>query len=417
MKPKKDKLFYKTVLIFLIIFSAFVENYSITFFNASFNFQRALGLVILPFLLLLIVGEQRLRGLNFVSLILLIWLVFGFISSLLSVVSEWSLRMHVSLVAVASFFFLIQYFKINPLSFFHSRLFTFFIWFLGPFLVICYFVIYFGIPVPDFILHWFQEGSGGLRIRGTFLEANLYGAYLPFFILIFYALSVNKSSLDWFLIFALHVGLILSFSRVPWVAYIVALFIFLILTHPRIYSIRAIAMKFSLVVLSLVLLISISYFIYLQFGDNEIIGRTHSLSTRLIMWNLALTSMSENLLIGNGTFSFSALFPFAPSLVGSDSDHSAWISNLILAILHDGGVIGALVFFSFVLIIMVKGWKVTRKIAVSSEARLIETRLGAALVASLVGLLISSMTIPSHSLALFWVVLALLQRFVTIYKR
>ena len=130
------------------------------------------------------------------------------------------------------------------------------------------------------------------------------------------------------------------------------------------------------------------------------------------MWSLALESFLEAPLLGNGIFSFSALHPEAPALVGSETHRSAWISNLPLAIIHDTGLIGFILFFTFLLILILQAWVTVRKESIKGTMKPYHIKIGAALVASSLSLVVASQAIPSHSLALFWVVLALTSRFV-----
>jgi len=267
-----------------------------------------------------------------------------------------------------------------------------------------------GISLPDFMLHWLQEGSGGTRVRGSFYEANLYAAYLPLFIFIAISLKNNKNIFWWVLIIGLHLGLVFSFSRIPWVSYIAAIVFFKILVHPRRYTIAGVT---RWLLYFIVFISTVSFFAWLifeTFGDNEIIGRTHSATTRFFMWELALESIKDNLLIGNGTFSFSALNPMASFYVGSDSHRSSWVSNLIIIVIHDTGVIGFILFFTFIFYILKSHWSFIRMINIKNKEKT-HGYIGASILVSLIALLISSMSIPSHSLAYFWVLLGLLHNF------
>jgi O-antigen ligase len=147
------------------------------------------------------------------------------------------------------------------------------------------------------------------------------------------------------------------------------------------------------------------------FDQHEALIRVHSINSRLVMWKLSLDSISSAPFLGNGMFSFSGLYPEAPAQVGAVTFKSAWISNLPLAILHDTGVVGFILFFTFVGMVVVNGWRCVRHASINKSMSQTDINIGAALLAGLVALLVSSLTAPAHSLAHFWVVLALMARF------
>jgi O-antigen ligase len=89
---------------------------------------------------------------------------------------------------------------------------------------------------------------------------------------------------------------------------------------------------------------------------------------------------------------------------------------LPLAILHDSGLIGFVLFFIFIGGLLVNAWFCVRRLSKHQNMGQYESRIGAALLASVLSLMVSSLTIPSHSLAIFWVVIALLAQFIVLAK-
>ena len=389
-----------------------LNNYQWQFGSVTLSPERiAIGPIILITLFWLL-ASKKVVSLPKENYLLYIWLICALIASGLSYVPVWSLKMYITLLIAISYYYITLLFKINPISIFSSKTFLTFAWFFGPIMSVLYVMAILNFNLPDFINHWFQEGSGGTRIRATIYEANLFGAFLTLFILMVLAINKIKRFWWWVLLIGLHTSLVFSFSRMPWIAYFFGLFFYLILIHHKTFGYKSVMKYLTITSASIIILTVVLYILYLNYGHNEIIGRTHSMGTRFVMWSLALESFLNAPLLGNGVFSFSALHPEAPYLVGSETHRSAWISNLPLAIIHDTGLVGFILFFVFLLLLISRAWSFVRQESIKGSMKPHHIRIGAALVASSLSLLISAQTIPAHSLALFWVVLALLSRFV-----
>ena len=397
--------------LFLIVI-VLLNNYQSSFGNVTLSPERVMSGPLIIITLFWIVVTKKIVSLPQNNFLLFLWLIFALIASGLSDVPVWSLKMYIALIIAISYYYLILLFQINPISIFNSKTFFAVAWFFGPILSVLYIMSILNFDLPSFINHWFQEGSGGTRIRATIHEANLFGAFLTLFILMVLAINKTKKLWWWVLLLGLHTSLAFSFSRMPWIAYFFGLFFYLILIHPKTFGFRNVMKYLIITFISLIVLAILFYIVYLNYGHTEIIGRTHSISTRFVMWSLAFESFLEAPFIGNGIFSFSALHPEAPALVGSETHRSAWISNLPLAIIHDTGLIGFVLFFTFLLVLISKAWFTVREESIKGTMEPYHIKIGAALVASSLSLLVASQAIPSHSLGLFWVVLALTSRFV-----
>lgn len=386
-------------------------EWSFNFGNLTLERLMVLPLFFCVFLVLIFNPILRFKSSD---LFLFLWIAVGFCSSLLSPVNSWAMKMFFAQLVAISYYFLVFWLNPDLKGFFYSWGFWFCAWFMGPFLVLIYIANYF-YGLPEFFI-FLQDGSGGIRLKGTMAEANLYGVFIIFFIMILWALWLTSSIGWWLLILGLHLALIFSFSRAPWVAYILALLMYLFLISGPFdlnKTLRYLVFVFSFVLISFFGV----FFLYYYFGDHEIIGRVHSIQTRLIMWEMAFFSISERPFIGSGIFSFSALYENAPYLVGSDTYRSAWVSNLPLAIFHDTGVIGFFIFFGYFFWVQVRGWKAVRWLAIFSGEDRFLVKIGAALVAFSFVLIVSGLSIPAHSLAFFWVALALLDCFVFHVKK
>lgn len=344
------------------------------------------------------------------SLLLLAWFAVGLTSSVFSPADAWSVKMAAVQAAAISYYFITLISAPNLLGVFKSRVFILLAFFCGPVFALLYTSVYF-FELPDYFLFLTQEGSGGTRLRGTITEANLFGVFVIFFILVFIAINKKRRFWWWLILLGLNASLVFSFSRAPWGSFLVSLLFYYYLISPRKIGRKDLVKYLSLFIIFSILVFLFAYLIFSAFGEHEIIGRIHSIRTRLIMWELAVESFLERPIIGSGFYSFSAIFDYAPALVGSDTYRSAWISNLPLAIIHDTGVIGFLLFFGFVAVTVVRGWRAVRWVAVHNGDFRFMTRTGAALLCFIIVLMVSSLSIPAHSLAFFWVGIALLDLF------
>lgn len=409
-----NKLFawLKYIFILFIAITVLLNGYEWRLGTITITPERILALPIL-FLALFstIIKNKMVFHVPITSKILIIWLSWTLLSCTLSPVPLWSLKMYLLLLIAVSFYYVILLIQADSIKIFSSKVILFLSWFFGPILSGLYLIHHFDIDLPNFIIYWFQEGSGGTRIRGPINEANLFGAFITLFILMIIARAQFQKIWWWFLLFGLHLSLIFSFSRMPWIAYIFGIAFYFILINPKpLNNIRLIKYFVYISFFTFILLI-LGYIVLNLYGEYEIIGRIHSITSRFVMWSHALKSYYNSPFLGNGIFSFSALYPELPALVGSESIRSAWISNLPFAILHDTGLIGFILFHTFLIILFIKTWKIVRVSAISNLVGTYHSRIGGALLATFLALFISSQTIPQHTLGLFWIILALMERY------
>jgi len=382
----------------------------------NLTLERLLAAPIFLMVVLLLVSSNIPLRLPKTGVVLTIWIVLAFYASASGPVAAWSLKMYAGLLFAASFYYVVIWLKANPFTIFKSRTYLLLAWFCGPFLSLIYILSILKFQLPDLAVHWLQEGSGGTRIRGGIYEANLFGVFISLITLTVLALAYHRKLWWWVFVIGLHTSLLFSFSRAPWVSYIISVWLYHGLSYPRKYKNRDLVKYLLGAVLLVVVMMSLSYLIVSSFGDYELIGRTHSVKTRFIMWALAANSILENPMFGNGIYSFSEIYSFAPELVGSENHRSAWISNLPLAILNDTGAVGFIVFFTFIILVIKRSWTAVRRIAVDPDVDRYHVRVGAALVAFFLAMGFSSQTIPAHSIAIFWVCMALTERFSTLSR-
>ena len=273
---------------------------------------------------------------------------------------------------------------------------------LGPLLVFLYMLFHF---VPGDWGVYFLSVSGGneVRLKGFFSEPNIYGAFISFFI--FMSMAKHRTRKIGLLVCML-IGLVLSFSRIPIVAFLIAFVAYFMVLWPKGYDLGGRVFWASIFIFVMIILAGLSWFIFINYGEYDSVGRVHSVTSRMLMLGLAYDSILENWIIGSGVMSFGALHSGAEILVGSYNPNDVWISNLFVAIVHDSGLIGGLFFIAFIMSIFRKRWRVTRKLAIIGDAN---AKYSAAIFSSGICVIVSSMATPTHLLALFWIVLALMR--------
>jgi len=406
---KKAGTDFKKLLFFVAALVATLNGIEWSSYGVNVTPERLLVAPLLLLSLFVLLVSPRL-AIKKNSLLLLAWFAVGLASSVFGPADIWSIKMAAVQAVALSYYFITVVSAPNLVSAFNSRFFIWLTFLWGPIFSIVYASVYLS-ELPDYLLFLTQEGSGGTRLRGTITEANLFGVFVIFFILVVLAINQKKRIWWWLVMFGLNASLVFSFSRAPWGSLLLSLFFYYYFISPKKIGSKELVKYLSVFLVLFFLSFFLAYLIFSTFGEYEIIGRLHSIQTRLVMWGLAVESFLDRPIIGSGFYSFSAIFDYAPALVGSDTYRSAWISNLPLALIHDTGVIGFLLFFGFVTVSVVRGWRAVRWVAIANVEGRFRARLGAALLCFVIVLLVSSLSIPAHSLAFFWVAFALLDLF------
>jgi O-antigen ligase len=365
--------------------------------------------ILAPLLLcvaVLVVAEKGRISASVPSVLLASWVLVALSSSLLSPVSDWALRMWIVQALAIAFFVATVVLKPEPVKLFASRWFLLIGFVVGPVASMVYGVSMAldGIPVLD---GWLQYG-GGTRLRAMTPEANLLGAFLPLLIFGTWARPDRGRWGCFFVLIGLHVSLLLTFSRIPWLAYVCGCLVYFTLTRRGRYT-PVNAIKFLTPILAIVIFVSAAAATaFLVFSESENLSRVNSIDARFVMWRLALVDIASRPILGSGVFSFSEMYPNAPQLVGSDTFRSAWISNLFLALVHDTGFLGAALLTAFLLVVLLRAGVATRRLALAPRVEPLRLAALAALISAAAALLVSSQSIPSHGLAYFWLVFGLL---------
>lgn len=389
-------------IIFIAMISGGIE---FSFSGGNLNPERLLFIVFL--LAYIFFGKSKLSD-NFHAPVffLSIYLLIAFFSSLFSNVAGWALKMTVSLFCAMSYFYFVAKNSETIIGFNYRFYFYLCCIIMGPISCGVYFLNYLSIEVPFITEKWLQFDSAGVRVRALIYEANIYGCIVGFIILSLIAKS-KKSLLDKFNLAFLFVALILSGSRGPWLAFIFSLMVYYLLVGKRKINLTGIIDYSVFVVIVAFVFFAVVQILFYE-KIEESMSRINTVEARIVMWDLAFGNVKNNFLIGSGVFSFSELFPDAPLYVGSETYRSAWISNIFLAIIHDTGVIGSIVFFGALFYMISSSFSVLRFAIENniSSSDLVNTF--AALISCSCGLFVSGLTIPTHSIAFFWIVFGIM---------
>jgi hypothetical protein len=385
-------------IIFIAMISGGIE---LGFSGGNLNPERLLFVIFL--LMYIFFGKDKLSENFHIPVFLLsIYLLIAFVSSLFSDVAGWALKMTVSLFCAISYFYFVAKNSKTVLGFNYRIYFYLCCVIMGPVSCGVYFLNYISIDIPLITEKWLQFDSAGVRVRALIYEANIYGCIVGFILLSLIAKS-KKSILDKFNLIFLFIALVLSGSRGPWLAFIFSLVLYYLLIGRRKINLIGIIDYSAIVAVVLFVCVGIiQVFFYEQIEES--VSRVNTVEARIVMWDLAFNNVKENFLMGNGVFSFSELFPDAPLYVGSETYRSAWISNIFLAIVHDTGVIGAIVFFGTLFYMISSSFFVLRFVIDNNILMPDFVKTFAALISYSCGLFVSGLTIPTHSIAFFWIV-------------
>ena len=352
-------------------------------------------------------------GLQKLPLLLLGWLVLGLYSSLLSDQPGFAIRHWLDLSLAVGFFYVCLS---APLQFFITRRLTALLWLStvlggGAILTAVIHSFYFSTtsletadPIWSSLI--MNDWGYGFRIRMTLMEANLFGIAMAVFSLLSVAELKKAEKWTW-LPFALsHAGLFLAFSRGPLIGYVMGLAVYIFMAKDRRLWLKFWGMAFALLVFfPTELPFTATVHDQAATVHDQAAYRKQTAGVRLLAVSAAMPDIISKPIIGNGVYSFSFLHPDFSVSVGAKQEDAAWISVMPIAILHDTGVLGFVLFYSFLASVLYRGYKATaalRELSESPAACRAAAWLGAAISIS-----IASLATAAYSLALFWGVFAI----------
>jgi O-antigen ligase len=139
--------------------------------------------------------------------------------------------------------------------------------------------------------------------------------------------------------------------------------------------------------------------------DNLVNPQSETATYRLVSYGLAWAQVLQRPIFGWGTFSYAALLAEGSDVKQLGVDHALWISNYLLLILHDTGIVGLLVFGALIVAVMRLGLRTARALTPERPAAAATV---VALVASLIGVLVSFLFTSGFSFTYPWALMGLI---------
>jgi hypothetical protein len=208
----------------------------------------------------------------------------------------------------------------------------------------------------------FGQGGTSVTLKGTLIEANLFGSFVGVALLLTISFMINKLVVRrwyWYVgSLILFVGLILSWTRSAWIGFIIGLLVLMMITYRNMFTqanVVKTALTAILILIPTVLLLQhqfdtasgqggLFFSKVLNLFDSE--GGTGLY--RVQQYEMALLDIKGYEIFGKGYFSIKAY---------GDNE---WISNLFLFVYHDTGIIGLTIFGCLLLNIIIKSIRTIR---------------------------------------------------------
>lgn len=222
------------------------------------------------------------------------------------------------------------------------------------------------------IISFALSDPGPRRAAFTVLEPNLYGAIMAFFCLL--AVRNFDRRRPWLsrgVLVLAHLGLLLGFSRGPWLGYALALIVYVVLAKPEFLSVRRLQRNTLTRVAAVI--IGCAVFLYVlgplthvfdYISPSTAVVTSHgrlldsqTVETRVTLWSLAWNDFTTKPVTGLGALSFDDYHLDVLPQVGGHSPRNVWISNILLGVLHDSGIVGMLLVLGFCVPLLVKGFR------------------------------------------------------------
>jgi hypothetical protein len=231
------------------------------------------------------------------------------------------------------------------------------------------------------------------RVQLTMSEPNIFGATVA--ILMVYHFSCSRLSTRHASLYALSfVALILSGSKMPALAFLVGLAFFII----RSDIIRKRVPIFLVLIGGIsIIMIGILYSGSIYKYYDEMLARPETVNIRLTILSIAWHRFLDNPIIGNGPLDFGLHNQHLLDAMGTEDTRTVWIANIGVAILHDEGIVGIIVFSAFLFACWQRG---QRAIRVGDKAFV-------SYLAALLVMLVADQATSTHLSAIFGMVTGL----------
>jgi hypothetical protein len=276
-------------------------------------------------------------------------------------------------------------------------------WIVGALAIVVLAMRYLSIDTTGILSTLTARTGNTFRLKLISREPNIFGAVVATIAVLIIPRLVSRGHDNRIAIasFCLTlIALFASLSKGPWAAFLVGTFVYLSLTRSR----RVGTLTFSLLAIAVV-----GGLLALTMMPNDIAAdllRPLNAIVRLSQIHDALIDIRAHPMSGNGTFSFGVIWPDAVREFGG-SPGTGWIGQTVVAVTHDTGIFGLLVFSTFLMVIFRRALKAIRRSR--PVARLHNARsFSVATVGAGAVLLTMGLATTVYALPMYWAVLGLL---------
>jgi O-Antigen ligase len=248
---------------------------------------------------------------------------------------------------------------------------------------------------------------------GTAVEPNIFGSMCQAAFVVAGAMllfGARRRVGLWGILAVTGLGLLLSFTRGAWLGAICGLLAAALLAP-------VVGRRVSLMPLVLPTVAGALGLIWLWTDEgpaglffrykiqNLVNPQSATASYRLVSYGLAWAQVIQKPVFGWGTFTFAPLLAQGSDVKQLGVEHAIWISNYVLLILHDTGIVGLIVFGVLIAAVLRLGLRTARAL-LAERPESADTVL--ALVASVIGLLVSFLASSGFTFTYPWVVIGLI---------
>lgn len=253
---------------------------------------------------------------------------------------------------------------------------------------------------------------------GTAVEPNIFGSMCQSAFVVVAAMLLLGQRDEapfrrhhlWAILVITGLGLLLSFTRGAWVGTVCGLAAVVVLAPlvGRRIRLMPLALPAAATTIGVVWLWTYDgpagqFFRYKV--DNLFNPQSSTAMFRLVSYGLAWTQIVQKPIFGWGTFTYAALLAQGSDVKELGVEHSLWIGNYVLLILHDTGIVGLLVFGVLIWAVVRMGRHAARSLVAARPASAVSVL---ALVASMSGLLVSFLASSGFTFTYPWVVIGLI---------
>lgn len=199
------------------------------------------------------------------------------------------------------------------------------------------------------------------RLKLTVLEPNLYGSTLAFLMLV----ALPRAKPDWrtLLMFLLAlVALVGSFSKAPLGGFVLGVVVFALLRSVATRSSASFTTILTLWISGLVGAIILFVLPSATKFYGESFARADAIFARSYLQQIAINRFFEKPIIGRGPGDFGLQkLSILRYIGGQDDKGNLWISQMMVNIIHDSGIIGIIIYIAFLVMVLSRGYQWVRQ--------------------------------------------------------